>query len=212
MKNHRLHSAQRWIVAGIFSIGMLQADETQPSTIPDGYSVRTIETPRGVHFGVAGLDVAANGDVYAGTRFGDVWRYSGERWTLFADGMHEIAGLRVDRETGEVLVAQKPELTRLTDEDSDGSADLYETVCDEWGFTGNYHEFAFGPVCDSKGNIFGTLNLSHGVGPSVRGSTMTIGAPGRGTCYRLSADGKYSTFAWGLRSPAGIGIHPQTDE
>ncbi len=41
---------------------------------------------------------------------------------------------------------------------------------------------------------------------------MTIGAEGRGTCYRMTPDGEYSTFAWGLRSPAGLGIHPVTDD
>jgi hypothetical protein len=48
---------------GAAAIATLQAGEPQPSVIPAGYSVRTIETPRGVHFGVAGLDVSANGDV-----------------------------------------------------------------------------------------------------------------------------------------------------
>lgn len=191
---------------------VLTAAEPQPGVIPAGYEVRTIATPSNVYFGVAGLDVAANGDVYAGTRYGDVWRLRDGRWTRFADGLHEVAGLRVDRQTNEILVSQKPELTRLIDEDGDGVAETYETVCDQWGFTGNYHEYSFGPVRDGEGNLYGTLNLSHGAGPSVGGSTMTIGAEGRGTCYRMTPDGEYSTFAWGLRSPAGLGIHPDTDE
>ncbi|MEZ5303604.1 MAG: hypothetical protein R3F11_23625 [Verrucomicrobiales bacterium] len=40
--------------------------QPQPSMIPPGYSVETIKPPIDVHFGVAGLDVAANGDVFAG--------------------------------------------------------------------------------------------------------------------------------------------------
>jgi len=198
--------------ANSFDLMCLSAKEPQPAVIPAGYHVHTVETPRNVYFGVAGLDVAANGDVYAGTRYGDVWRLHHGRWTRFADGLHEVTGLRVDRRTSEVLVSQKPELTRLIDEDGNGVAETYETVCDQWGFSGNYHEYSFGPVRDSHGNLYGTLNLSHGVGPSVGGSTMTIGAEGRGTCYRMTPAGEYSTFAWGLRSPAGLGIHPDTDE
>ncbi len=184
----------------------------QPNTLPDGYRVETIETPEDVQFGVAGLCVAPNGDVYAGTRFGDVWIYRNSSWTLFADGLHEIAGLMFDEKTGDVLAAQKPELTRLIDEDGDGQADLFKTVTDDWGFSGNYHEFSFGPVRDSEGNLYGTLNLSHGVGVQVGGSVMSIGEKLRGTCYKVSPDGHYETFAWGLRSPAGIAINPKTNE
>jgi hypothetical protein len=184
----------------------------QPNVIPAGYRVETIPPPENIFFGVAGLGVAANGDVYAGTRFGEVWRYRAGGWTLFADGMNEIAGMRVDPQTHEILVAQKPELTRLIDEDDDGVADVYQTVSADWGFSGNYHEFAFGPVKDSRGNLYGTLNLSHGVGRRVGGGIMSIGARDRGTCYRVTPDGKYSTFAWGLRSPAGLGINPRNDE
>lgn len=200
------------LILTALTVSCVSAAEPQPRTIPAGYRVRTIELPRDVNFGVAGLAVSASGDVFAGTRFGDVWRYHNGRWNLFADGLHEIAGIRIDRASGEILVSQKPELTRLVDADNDGDADLYDTVCDDWGFTGNYHEFAFGPVRASNGDLFGTLNLSHGPGASVGGSIMTVGAPGRGTCYRVTGDGRYSTFAWGLRSPAGIGIHPETDD
>ena len=188
------------------------ATAQQPNVIPPGYRVETIPIPKGVFFGVAGLAIAPNGDVYAGTRFGEIWRYRDGGWQLFADGMNEITGMRIDSETNEFLVSQKPELTRLIDEDGDGEADVYETVTDAWGFTGNYHEYSFGPVKDSSGNLYGTLNLSHGLGKQVSGSSMSIAAPHRGTCYRITPDGRYSTFAWGLRSPAGLGINPDNDE
>ena len=103
------------------------ATAQQPNVIPPGYRVETIPIPKGVFFGVAGLAIAPNGDVYAGTRFGEIWRYRDGGWQLFADGMNEITGMRIDSETNEFLVSQKPELTRLIDEDGDGEADVYET-------------------------------------------------------------------------------------
>lgn len=194
------------------TLGFAAPDEKQPGTIPPGYAVETIAIPEGVQFGVAGLDVAPNGDVYAATRFGDVWRYSNRAWSLFADGLHEPTGLLVEPKTGHILVNQKPEVTRLVDTDNDYVADEYHNAATGFGFSGNYHEFNFGPVMDSKGNLYGTLNLGHRGGKSVKGSTMSIAAPMRGTCYKVSPGGSTSVVSWGLRSPAGIGIDPRNDD
>jgi hypothetical protein len=195
-----------WNVGGEVTSGQ------QPQILPPGYRVETIPTPVDTAFGVAGLDVAANGDVYAGTRYGDVWRYRAGAWSRFADGLHEVTGLMVNHKTGDVFVMQKPELTQLIDSDGDGVADVYKTISAEWGFSGNYHEFAFGPVQDAEGNFYGTLNLSHGAGPNVKGSVMSIGQKYRGTCFRVTPAGKFSIFAWGMRSPAGLGIDPNTGD
>ena len=201
----------------------------QPSILPAGYRVENIETPEGVTFEVTGLDVASNGDVFAGTRFGQVWRLHEGEWSLFADGLHEITGLDAgdfkgggppknpftDWEPDAVYAGHKPELTKLVDEDGDGHADLYETVTDEFGFNGNYHMYNFSPVRDSAGNFYGTLNLGHGGDKNavrVRNSGMSCGALYRGTVYKVTPEGEFSVHAWGLRSPAGIGINQKTDE
>ncbi len=183
-----------------------------PRLIPAGYKVETITPPEEITFGVAGLGIATNGDVYAGTRFGQVWKLSDKRWSLFAEGLHEITGIYCDPRTGQVFASHKPELTELIDLNEDGSADFYRKVTDDWGFLGNYHQYAYGPVRDRQGNFYGTLNLGHGGGLSVVGVTIKKKAPRRGTCYRVLKDGYYETFAWGLRSPAGIGINPANDE
>ena len=92
---------------------------------------------------------------------GEVYTYqpkTGE-WKLFADGLQEPLGIRAisDRE---VVVMQRPELTRIIDENGDGVADRYQTIHDGFGMTGNYHEFAFGPagsegefLCRSKPRV-----------------------------------------------------------
>ncbi|MDU0355224.1 hypothetical protein RS130_16130 [Paraglaciecola aquimarina] len=128
---------------------------------PDGYSIVTIDTPADVRFHATGLDSTPTGEIYVATRFGDVWKLTGDKWTKFAEGLHEPTGLLVD-DDGTIVVAQKPEFTRLTDTDNDGQADEYEMVVDDWDFHDNYHEFTFGPVKDKQGNYYGTLNLSHG--------------------------------------------------
>ncbi|MBI1369078.1 MAG: hypothetical protein GC162_10545 [Planctomycetes bacterium] len=193
-------------------VAPLVADDDTPSIIPPGYTVQTIPNPPGVEFGVAGLDVAADGDVYASTRYGDVWRLHDGKWSLFADGLQESTGLMVDRKTGEIFVTQKPELTQLIDTDHDGVADVYKAISNAWGFTGNYHEFCFGPVRDSHGNFYGTLNLAHGSGEKVLGSVMSIDSPYRGTCFKVTPDGTFSVFAWGMRSPCGLTINHENDE
>jgi len=147
---------------------------------------------------------------------GDIWALDNStsqaaltdpKWTKFADGLDEPAGLSCAGD-GSLLVAQKPELTRLVDTDGDGVADEYINIADGWEFHDNYHEYHFGPAQDSDGNLYGTLNLSHD-----KPGSFTLGAMGstggyRGWAYRVSPDGKFQPFASGLRSPAGIGSSP----
>lgn len=171
----------------------------------EGYKIETIKTPVNSFFHIAGLDVDKNGNVYCATRYGDVWILAGEKWTRFATGLQEPCGLVVDKD-GSVIVTQKPEMTRLVDSDKDGIADLYLNLSNEWKFHNNYHEFNFGGVIDNQGNYIGTLNLA--AGPKVPGlklSAMSTEGGYRGWAYRVSPEGKFTPFAWGLRSPAGIG-------
>ena len=77
-----------------------------------------------------------------------MWRCKDDKWSLFADGLHEPLGIYIDQKTKEVWVTQRPELTKLVDEDGDNVADVYETVNSSWGLTDNYHEYSFGLVRD----------------------------------------------------------------
>ncbi|MBK1878145.1 DUF7133 domain-containing protein [Pelagicoccus mobilis] len=185
----------------------LSADENYA---PSGYSIETVTTPDDVLFHITGLDTAADGTVYCATRFGDVWTYKNDSWTKFADGLHEPTGLLVD-EDGSILVAQKPELTRLVDSDSDGIADRYISFSDGWEYHDNYHEFTFGPVRDKDGNYFGTLNLSHNDPDAFSLGAMGTSGGYRGFAFKVSPDGTFSPYAHGLRSPAGVGISPNNE-
>ncbi|MGJ8694053.1 MAG: hypothetical protein ACSHW0_16415 [Thalassotalea sp.] len=165
---------------------------------PDGYHLQTIETPENVRFHITGLDSDKEGNLYFATRFGDVWTLKGQQWHKFASGLHEPTGLLVD-DDGSILVANKPQLTRLVDIDNDGLAEDYIHVASGWEFHNDYHEFNFGPIKDQQGYLHGTLNIG------FQGGTGGY----RGFAYKVSPEGEFTPYSWGLRSPAGIGISPE---
>ena len=137
------------------------------------YRIETIEMPEGLTAEVGGLDFLDDGRLVACFHRGEVMIYDPKTqdWKLFAQGLHDPLGLKVERDN-EILVMQQPELTRVKDTDGDGVADLYESVTHEFGISGNYHEFNYGPVKDSAGNLFIALNTGSsgdGIRPKVRG-------------------------------------------
>ncbi len=184
---------------------------SEPDTLPDGYSVETIDVPEDITLEVGGLEFTSDGVLYITTRYGEVWRYRNGNWDKFADGLQHALGIHLENGGKRAFVAQKPELTELIDTDGDRTAEVYRTVTDEWGFSGNYHEFAFGPLRDQEGNFYVTLNLSHGKKGDVRGSTMSRMIEDRGTLVQISPDGEMRTYAWGLRSPAGLAFSPNDE-
>jgi hypothetical protein len=180
---------------------------------PDGYSVRTVEPPD-APLEVGGLATREDGTVVVSTRAGQVWEYdrTQREWSLFTDAVHQALGVVVDDQTGDVFTAQKPGLTRLVDADGDGTAEEFEFLTEEWGYQGNYHEWAFGPVRDGDGNFYVTLATAHdGPGPTVGNSIMNYSSPHRGWCVRVTPDGEFDPFASGMRSPAGVGISPDDE-
>jgi len=173
------------------------------------YAVETFATPENCVLEVGGLDFRPDGKLLACTRRGEVWlidnptKPAAAKFTRFAAGLHEALGLHVlDDRT--VLVAQRPELTRLTDSDGDGVADRFTTVCDRWGVSGDYHEYAFGPAVDRAGDAFLTLNVGFGGGHQAK-------AAWRGWCVKVSPDGAMEPWAYGLRSPNGVTFSPDGD-
>ncbi len=88
-----------------------------------------------------------------------IWDSAPGQWTIFGEGLHAPLGILEESE-GSLLVMQRPDLTRLRDEDGDGEADVYEMLWDGFAMTGNYHDFAFGPVCGESGKVYVGLNLA----------------------------------------------------
>jgi hypothetical protein len=175
------------------------------------YRLVTVPVPADIVLEVGGLGFRPDGKLLVCTRRGEVWLVSHPeaddpeqvKFQLFATGLHEPLGL-LATSNRVVYVVQRPELTKLIDKDGDGVADLYQTVCDRWGVSGDYHEFAYGPARDRDGNFFITLNVGFGGGHQAKGAF-------RGWCVKVTPKGELVPVAVGLRSPNGLNFSPDGD-
>ncbi|MEJ6700361.1 MAG: c-type cytochrome [Akkermansiaceae bacterium] len=191
----------------------------KPLATQAGYRANTWQAPLDLYgrkqiFEATGIAVAKDGTIVLATRAAGVWRIRNGKWSLFAEGTFESLGVCIEDDKGDrIVITQKPELTRISDTDGDGRADTFETVCDDFGFHGNYHEYTHGPIRDAEGNYYFNLNLadaSKEERASWKGGGKFMGSMGgyRGWSCRVTPEGKFETFANGLRSPAGLGIAP----
>lgn len=120
--------------------------------------------------------------------------------TRIATGLAEPLGIKVVNDT--IYILQKQELTRLVDTDNDGIIDDYQTVCDGWDVSANFHEFAFGLVY-KDGYFYATLATAIQPG----GASGVGQIKDRGKVIKISKkDGSIEFIASGLRTPNGIGI------
>lgn len=188
------------------------------SALPEGYQLKTISLPDGGSASVLGICQKDDETMAVCTWEGEVWEYKNEKWTKFAEGLMDPNGIYWDKKENAYYVAQKPELTRLIDLDNDGIADRYENYTDRFGYTKDYHEYHFGPIVDSLGRKYATLNLSqsglptkgkHRDGPGW--SYMRYSGDYRGWIYRSDRHGHFHPIATGFRSPAGLGISPKDE-
>lgn len=185
------------------------------------YTVEDIALPDGLVAETGAIDFMPDGRFVACFHRGEVMMYNQKtkQWKMFAEGLHEPLGMMVIN-NHEILVMQRPELTRIKDTDGDGIADEYKTVTDDFGLSGNYHEFNFGPIADKEGNLFIALNLASngaGIRNEIRGTYDSLSRPGRmyscvpyrGWVMKLGKDGVLKPYAVGFRSPNGLGFDAQ---
>jgi glucose/arabinose dehydrogenase len=193
-----------------FPVAATAAPKAPASAEAAHYRLVTVPVPKDVVLEVGGLAFRPDGKLLACTRRGEVWLISNPgaddpndvKFKLFATGLHEALGLCVVGK--DVYVTQRPELTRLVDTDGDDVADDYVPVCDKWGVSGDYHEFAYGPARDKQGNFYVTLNVGFGGGHQSK-------APWRGWLVKVSPKGELTPYAVGLRSPNGVNFSPDGD-
>ena len=119
-----------------------------------------------------------------------------------ASGLAEPLGIEVV--DGEIYVLQKHELTHLIDLDGDDIIDEYRVVCNSWGVTGDFHEFAFGLVY-KEGYFYLTLSMAMRL---MEGEKQH---PDRGRTIKVAMDGTYEWLNYGLRTPNGIGLGPDDE-
>ena len=120
--------------------------------------------------------------------------------TKIATGLAEPLGLKIV--DNEIYIMQKQELTKLVDNDKDGLIDEFQTVCNAWDVTANFHEFGFG-LAYKDGYFYATL--ATGILP---GGASALNQPKhRGSAVKISKEtGAIEFVANGLRTPNGIGV------
>jgi glucose/arabinose dehydrogenase len=165
----------------------------------DSYRIEHFPVPKELDLLVGGMDFLPNGDLVVCTWPGEVYVVKQPQgpvlqatYVRFAQGLNEPLGLKVLGD--EVYVVQKGELTRLRDTDGDGRADLQECINADWGYSGNYHSYAFGPLIDSERNVH----------VFITGQRGRWEMPFVGWCLKLTNQGRNSAgFCRGLRAPNG---------
>jgi azurin len=195
-------------LVAFLSILTIQAIEAQKAVAEaEYYPLRTLPIPHNIELEVGGMATIPDGRLAVSTRRGEIWMvenpYSATPfYRLFASGMHEVLGLNFHK--GSLYAVQRGELTKLTDQNGDGSADHYQNIAN-WELEGNYHEYSYGPVFDAQDNMYLTFNVAWvGFGEAKLSKW-------RGWMVKVSPDGTLSPVASGLRSPAGVMMNSAGD-
>lgn len=176
----------------------------------DYYKITTFSTPKETALEVGAIDLLPGDKLALGTRRGEVWLVSGAgssepaavSYRLFASGLHEVLGIAFNPKDQCLYATTRYEITRLKDVDGDGRADVFDSVCDDWGVSGDYHEYAFGSRFDKNGDLWVTLCLT---------GSFSSEAPFRGWALRVRPDGRMIPTCSGIRSPGGIGFDADGD-
>jgi hypothetical protein len=190
--------------------GLLVATAIADERQAEFYLREEISTPEGEVLELGSIAIMPDKKVAVSSRRGDVWVCEGAyeedltkvKWTLFARGLHEPLGMFY--RDGSLYATSRPEITKLTDTDGDGRADRFETITQNWGIDGDYHEYNFGSDPDQEGNVWVVHCLTGSGGASAK-------SPWRGWCYRYGLDGKVIPTCPGIRSPGGIGFNVEGD-
>lgn len=193
----------------------VQAQESEDQTVNenDYYQLQTLPVPDDIVLEVGGLTMTPNGKLAAATRRGEIWTISNPsmangqapRFDLFAQGLHETLGL--EYRDGSLYTSQRGELTKLTDTDGDGKADLFENVY-AWPISGHYHEYSYGPAFLPNGNMVVTGNVAFGDVKWWEGQSRV---PWRGWTMIITPEGEMKPYATGMRSPSGIFANDKGD-
>ncbi|MEO8351623.1 MAG: hypothetical protein ABI680_07825 [Chthoniobacteraceae bacterium] len=181
------------------SIAALAADPRES----DYYTITSFDTPEQTAMEVSSIELLPDHKLALGTRRGEIWTVtgadtaeaSGAKFQRFAEGQHEVMGLAW--KDGWLYATNRYEVFKMKDSDGDGKSDVFATVCDQWGVSGDYHEYAFGSRFDKDGDIWVVLCLTGSFSSEI---------DFRGWCLRVKPDGTMIPTCSGIRSPGGIGF------
>ena len=209
-----------WRPSGVTeSFAPQKVEETLNSQVqlPPGYKALDIPPPvdpfgRPQLFEPLGMAITKDGSAIVSTRSAGVWLLRAGNWTQMAEGLLDAMAVVIEKDDlSQIVVGQKPEVTRLIDHDKDGRFDEYVTLSDDFLHSTDYHEYLHGPTKGADGNYYFTLNLSNAKEEiSYRAGGKFMGTAGgyRAWAMKVTPDGVTTPFANGLRSPAGISTGP----
>ncbi len=181
----------------------------QPLSIQDEYYIReVIPLPKGEVIEVGSIALMPDKKVAIGTRRGEIWICSGAyeadltkvTWKKVFSAAHEPLGMFY--KDGWLHLSDRSAYGKIADKDKDGTYESYEMISNDWGTTGDYHEYVFGSTPDKDGNVY-TVNCLSG--------SFHANAQWRGWGMKISPDGTTKPFASGVRSPGGIGYNDKGD-
>ena len=92
----------------------------------------------------------------------------------------------------------------MIDHNNDELTDEYASVCNSWGATADFHEFAFG-LQYKDGYFYATLSMA------MRLLSTEKQLQDRGTVIKIGHDGRYERVIYGLRQPNGIALGPDEE-
>jgi len=210
-RSRSLLSASALFLLTMFGPGQTaQAAHPQPESEKAFYVIEDIPMPEGTLFEACAMTRLPGDRLAIATRRGEVWIVSNIfgktkdiQFDLFASGLEEPLGIAY--KDGWFYTAEHTQISRLRDEDGDGTADIYETFNNDWGTTpgDTYHEFVFmAPEHDQEGNLWVTLCLTN---------SSSSSAYLRGWSVRITPDGKLIPTTSGVRSPGGVGYNAKGD-
>ncbi|MEX0779405.1 MAG: plastocyanin/azurin family copper-binding protein [Balneolales bacterium] len=202
---HYIHCLALYLIFFMINTGLSGAQNPNPSE-SDYYTINPLPVSDDIVLEAGGVTFNEDGQLAVTTRRGEVWLISNPEsdnpsYDRFAQGLHEPLGIAY--KDGAYIIAQRGELTKLTDSNNDGKADIFETIY-RWPLTGNYHEYSYGPKFLPNGDMLVTLNLSW-IG---KGASLT---DWRGWMLQITEDGEMTPFAAGLRSPMGFQVTADGD-
>ena len=198
-----MNQLTRFALLAGFALGQSASFRAADPVESDYYQIDAIPMPDGVVVETSGIEMLPSGKLAICGRRGNVYVLSDQfgapdkiKWTLYAEGLHEPLNLAFT--DGWLYCTQRCELTRMKDTDGDDRADIFETVNDGWGITGDYHEYAFGTRPDPNGDMWIVLCLTGSFSSQI---------DYRGWALRVTKEGELIPSSSGIRSPGGIGLN-----
>ena len=170
------------------------------------YTTEQLALPPELDLLITGMDWLEDGQLAVCTWPGELYLLDGllneeepVTFNRLAKGLNEPMGLLV--RDSRLYVSQKPELTEITFNQKNGRVDFIR-VSSDWGYSGHYNAFSYGPILDRNGR-FVLANAGH----SGRWDMKFMG-----WAIRQNSDGVMEGIASGFREPNGIGVFgPEKD-